>query len=176
VGRENGESIDLESLRQQGVRLAGRLTGFDVNRAHFAADLALNSAKAEVHLFQILGRIDRFISSNGMAEVVPAAESISRIQIGRTPRDIDLQAAGVRTVLWATGYRRSYPWLHAPVLNHRGEIRQYRGRTPATGLYVLGLEFMITRRSSQIDGVGRDAIEIANHISMQRPELREAVA
>jgi hypothetical protein len=27
----------------------------------------------------------------------------------------------------------NYPWLRAPVLDDRGEIRQVRGRTPAPG-------------------------------------------
>ena len=176
VGRSTGESVDLETLRAQGVLLAGRLTGLDGHRARFAGDLALSAAKADLHLRQILNRIDRFIETHGLEDLVPAAEEISSVRVGPTPREIDLGKAGIRTVLWATGYRRSYPWLQAPVLDGRGEIRQYRGRTPAAGLYVIGLEFMITRRSSQIDGVGRDAVEIAHHISMRGSGLEEAVA
>jgi putative flavoprotein involved in K+ transport len=71
----------------------------------------------------------------------------------------------INTVLWATGYRRAYRWLHAPVLDDEGEIRHTRGRTAAPGLYVIGLQFMIRRNSSLIDGVGRDAEEIAQHIA-----------
>jgi putative flavoprotein involved in K+ transport len=176
VGRQNDESIDLGILRSRGVRLAGRLTGFAEEKALFAGDLALTSAKADIHLKQILERIDRFITSHGLDASVPAAEPASSIQIGPTPRQMSLADAGIRTVLWATGYRRSYPWLHAPVLDHRGEIRQRRGRTPAAGLYVLGLEFMITRRSSQISGVGSDAREIAQQIAICGSNLWEAVA
>lgn len=39
--------------------------------------------------------------------------------------------------MWATGYRRYYPWLRLPVLDRSSEIRQRRVRTPVPGLYVL---------------------------------------
>jgi putative flavoprotein involved in K+ transport len=70
-------------------------------------------------------------------------------------------------VLWATGYRRQYPWLKVPVLNIRGEIVHDGGVTAAPGLYALGLNFLRTRKSSFIDGVGNDARVLAEHISQR---------
>jgi putative flavoprotein involved in K+ transport len=67
-------------------------------------------------------------------------------------------------VVWATGHRRSYPWLQLPVLDHHGEIRQHRGATPVPGLYVLGQRFQHHRSSNFIDGVGRDAVAVADHL------------
>jgi putative flavoprotein involved in K+ transport len=81
------------------------------------------------------------------------------------PTSIDLRSAGIRTVLWATGYRRGYPWLHVPVLDERGEIRHDGGITPEPGLYVLGLAFLRRRKSAFIDGVGDDAEALAAHIA-----------
>ena len=47
--------------------------------------------------------------------------------------------------------------------------------TPAAGLYALGLNFMRRRNSSFIDGVGRDASEIADHlVARQQGTLRHA--
>ena len=66
--------------------------------------------------------------------------------------------------MWATGHRRSYPWLRLPLLDQHGEIRQHRGRTPIPGLYVLGQRFQHRRRSHLIGGVGRDAAMVAEHI------------
>jgi len=82
--------------------------------------------------------------------------------------DLDLRASGIRTVVWATGHRRSYPWLRLPVLDRHGEIRQRRGRTPVPGLYVLGQRFQHRRNSSFIGGVGRDAEYVADHIAGRR--------
>ena len=79
--------------------------------------------------------------------------------------ELDLRAAGIRTVLWATGHRREYPWLQVPVLDATGEIRQHRGVTPVPGLYVLGQRFQHRRASNFIGGVGVDATFVAAHVA-----------
>jgi putative flavoprotein involved in K+ transport len=81
--------------------------------------------------------------------------------IGNSPTELDLQAADIRTVVWATGYRRSYPWLRLPVLSPEGEILQTDGLTSEPGLFTLGLPFMRHRSSAFIYGVERDAKAIA---------------
>lgn len=74
---------------------------------------------------------------------------------------LDLRKEGIRSVVWATGYVRRYPWLKAPVLDHRGEIVHRGGVTPVLGLYVIELTFLRCRRSSFIDGCGLDAEDLA---------------
>jgi putative flavoprotein involved in K+ transport len=70
----------------------------------------------------------------------------------------------VSTVIWATGHRRSYPWLHVPTVVADGEIVHRYGVTPVPGLYVLGQRFQRTRRSNFLDGVGADAVAITRHL------------
>jgi putative flavoprotein involved in K+ transport len=82
-----------------------------------------------------------------------------------SPGAIDLEAEGIRTVLWATGFRREYPWLKVPVLDEAGEIRHRGGITSAPGLYVMGQYFLRRRKSSFIDGVGRDAMDLTAHLA-----------
>ena len=60
---------------------------------------------------------------------------------------LDLSKAGVGCVIWATGYRRDYSWLHIPVLDVAGEVVHDGGITPIPGLYVLGLRAMRRRRT-----------------------------
>ena len=68
-------------------------------------------------------------------------------------------------MLWATGFRRDYVWLHVPaVLDAEGEILHRGGVTPSPGLYVLGLRFLRRRGSNFLDGVGADAAELAEDI------------
>ena len=69
------------------------------------------------------------------------------------------------TIVWATGYRREYPWLHIPVFDAQGEIVHRHGVTPVPGLFVLGLRFQSRRTSHTIGGVGRDAQAIADRIA-----------
>ena len=70
-------------------------------------------------------------------------------------------------VVWATGFRRTYPWLDVPVLDERGEIPHTAGVTSCPGLYVLGLQFLTRRKSAFIYGVGQDAEALAWRVSLQ---------
>jgi putative flavoprotein involved in K+ transport len=69
-----------------------------------------------------------------------------------------------KTVLWATGFRSDYPWLHLPILDHKGRVKHDGGVTPAPGLYQMGATFLRRRKSTFIDGVGDDARELADHL------------
>jgi putative flavoprotein involved in K+ transport len=71
----------------------------------------------------------------------------------------------VRSVVWATGYRRAYPWLHVPVLGRDGDVVQRRGVTPAPGLYVAGMRFQHRRGSAFLDGVRHDARDVVGHLA-----------
>jgi hypothetical protein len=87
------------------------------------------------------------------------------VRVGEGPRSLDLRETGVSTIVWATGYRREYPWLHIPVFDAQGEIVHRHGVTPVPGLFVLGLRFQTRRTSHTIGGVGRDAWAIADRIA-----------
>ena len=165
VGTPNNQTIDLGVLQEQGVRLAGRVSDVDDTRVVFCDDLQHNIDTAEQKLDRVLGNIDRFIDQTLMA--ADARDRRPAVQAANTPTEINLRDAGISTVLWATGYRRQYPWLKVPVLNIRGEIIHDGGVTPAPGFYALGLNFQRTRKSSFIDGVGNDARALAEHITQR---------
>ncbi|HEX7709107.1 MAG TPA: NAD(P)/FAD-dependent oxidoreductase [Thermoanaerobaculia bacterium] len=176
VGSDSGENVDLATLRSEGIQLAGHLNGLDGSQAWFADDLHQRVAEADERLLGVLNRIDRHIAAHSMESQVGRQEAVALTQPGEPPVQLDLREKGIRSVLWATGYKRDYSWLHAPVLDARGEIRQQRGETIAPGLFVLGLQFMIRRNSSFIDGVGRDAEEIAEAIHRPEAKLRREAA
>lgn len=165
VGTDDHRTLDLGVLRGLGVRLAGRVEGVDGRRVVLAEDLAATLAAADERLARVLRRIDAHVERSRPAAAVPPAEGIAPIRAPRAPAAIDLRAEGIRTVLWATGYRRSYPWLRVPVLDGRGEIVHQGGITPEPGLCVLGLQFLRHRNSSFLDGVGRDALALAAHLA-----------
>ena len=164
VGRPDRRSVDLATLHAVGVHLVGRVIAIDGHRVRLAPDLPASVAAADLRLRRLLGAIDRHIDTNGLRHEVLEPERTPAVAPTGVVRDLDLRAAGIRTVVWATGHRRSYPWLRLPVLDHHGEIRQHRGRTPMPGLYVLGQRFQHRRSSNFIGGVGRDAAFVADHI------------
>ncbi len=67
-------------------------------------------------------------------------------------------------VVWATGYRPSYPWLHVPVLDATGAPVHAGGITDVPGLVFLGLPWQRNRGSALLGWVGRDAEVLAAHL------------
>ena len=165
VGTPENRNLDLGGLQKKGVRLAGRAISAQGDRVHFADDLKAKVEAADSQMMQLLAKIDGFIESSG--DPAPAADldSITAVKVRTAPTVIDLRTENIRTVVWATGYDRLYPWLKVPVLDDRGEIRHEGGITPEPGLYVLGIRFQRTKGSNLIDGVGRDAEELTKHLA-----------
>jgi putative flavoprotein involved in K+ transport len=169
VGRPDGATIDLGLLRDAGVRLLGRAVGVEGGVLRLADDLAETTGAAQAALERLLARLDIAADADGAPTAEPDASR--RFEVPASPATLDLAADGFGSVLWATGYRRDYAWLKVPVLDAAGEIRHAGGVTPSPGLYVLGLRLLRRRRSSFIDGVGRDAGELAAaiHGHLARP-------
>ena len=115
-GSRGGENLDLNVLQAAGVRVTGRLLGFAGRHAIFGDGLAQDVEDAERRMRQMLERIDRFI---GGTDVLPS-QRVAPVELSTSPRNLDTRLLG--TVVWATGYRRSYPWLKVPGLDDRGEI------------------------------------------------------
>lgn len=175
VGRTDHSSLDLAILHEGGVRLVGRVLDVNGHRVRLADDLVATTAAADIKMAEILSRIDEFIVRTGVAATAPEPfHPTWPLATYDIPDVVDLKAERIGTVMWATGYRRAYPWLHVPVLDPRGEITHERGTTPVSGLYVLGLNFQRRRNSSFIDGVGDDARVIAHHIAHSIARVRVA--
>ena len=153
-GANGGEDLDLDLLASHGIAIAGRLTRFDGTRALFADDLEQNVAKADGRLRRLLGRIDDHPLAKGTV-----AETLEPLTVPVGPSTLDVRGFGA--IVWATGFRRAYPWLHVPVLDEAGEIVHKRGVTRVPGLYVLGLAYQHRRSSHFIGGVGEDAAFLA---------------
>jgi putative flavoprotein involved in K+ transport len=165
VGRDDHRDVDLPALQRLGVRLAGRLTAIDGTHLSLADDVTTTTRAAGERLRRILAQIDDHIVTRGLgAEVLAPDAPAPLLPTEPLPR-LDVHRDHLAAVVWATGYRRSYPWLHVRVLDHQGEIAHRRGVTPVDGLYVLGQRFQHRRDSNFIDGVRHDAAYLARHIA-----------
>jgi putative flavoprotein involved in K+ transport len=164
VGSTNGREIDLPSLAERGIRLAGRVTGAGGRELTFADDLATTAAAADSKLDRLLGRIDHFAATTGLENDIDPPDRPRQIAGGPDARQPLEKVDAIRAVIWATGYRRAYPWLRVPVLNAAGEIQQSAGRTPAPGLLVIGMRSQTRRSSTFLDGVRHDAALVVDHL------------
>jgi putative flavoprotein involved in K+ transport len=165
VGSPDRRSVDLTTLQDAGVEIAGRVVGMDGHRVRFADDVNHTVTDADRRMRRVLTEIDRHIDETGLTDEVLAPEAMAPVRPAPAPDGLDLRDRGITSVMWATGHRRTYPWLHVPVLDEHGEIRNSRGVTPVPGLYVLGQHFQHARNSDSIDGVGRDAEFVADHLT-----------
>jgi len=96
---------------------------------------------------------------------------------GRTVRFADhslLEDVGV--VVWATGYRPDYAWIHVPGVVREGHVVHRRGVSEVPGLYFLGLSWQHTRGSALLGFVNDDAAYLADHIATGRRAVVSATA
>jgi len=161
VGSDDDREIGLANLADQGVVITGRAVGALGSVVGFEDNLLQNVRQAERRREGLLARIDAYIADQGIDAPV---DNTARRQHGLLVPfrgAVDLKARGISTVVWATGYRRDYSWLHFDACDAQGELRQAGGVCDIPHLYALGLPFMRHRASSFIDGVGRDAEALA---------------
>jgi putative flavoprotein involved in K+ transport len=80
----------------------------------------------------------------------------------------------VRTVIWSTGFRSDYSWIHVPGVLTDGRVAHRRGVTEVPGLYFLGLSWQHTRGSALLGFVGDDAAYLADRIAAGRQAVTSA--
>jgi putative flavoprotein involved in K+ transport len=85
------------------------------------------------------------------------------------PRLADGSVLNVASVLWCTGFRLDFSWIHLPVLADDGYPIHELGRVRSQpGLYFLALPFQRDMSSTLLGGVGRDAELVATWILERR--------
>jgi putative flavoprotein involved in K+ transport len=157
TGVDGGHDVDLRKLGARGVVLLGRLTGASGDVVRFADD-------AEPILVAADEMYDAFVRA--VAERAGASVPARSPSTPVPPRpELSLRAAGVTTVIWATGYDFDHGWLHAPCFDATGDPVQRRGVTDVPGLYFLGLHWMHTFGSGTFLGLGDDAAHVAEHLT-----------
>jgi putative flavoprotein involved in K+ transport len=77
----------------------------------------------------------------------------------------DGRVVDVANVIWCTGYRPAFDWVHLDVFDQEGQPVHDRGVTAEPGLYFIGLFFLTSLASSLVGGVGHDAQYIARQIA-----------
>ncbi|MFY0610249.1 MAG: NAD(P)-binding domain-containing protein [Hyphomicrobiaceae bacterium] len=166
AGSPDNAMLDLNALAARDVEVVGRLAGLHNGRVQFSGSLANTCSLADLKMNRLLVGIDQWVEEKGSSNHYAPSHRFAPTNISTTPRlDMNLTDGSVKTVIWATGFRPDYSWLHVPVLDRKGRIRHDGGVVAAPGMYVLGLPFLRKRKSTLIDGVGADAEHLANHLS-----------
>lgn len=171
TGVGGGHEIDLRDYAAAGVTLLGHLEAVTGSRLHLADDLESLLAAGDESVGVFTRTVDACIARSGLAaptEAAPPAGSLRPVPprvVSPPIRELDLAASGIMAVVWATGFRRDFSWIDAPVFDGRGEPIHRRGVTGCAGLYFLGLPWLHKLKSSVLCGVGDDAAHLADHIA-----------
>jgi len=170
-GAGGGRTVDFRALAASGITLVGRTTSYEDGVLYFGNDLADNIRAGDANMLALMDAADAYVERNhldlppepGARELLPDPDCVTE-----PVRALDLAAAGITTVLWATGFTTDYSWLKVDALDEHGRPRHRRGVSSEPGVYFLGLPWLSRRGSSFIWGVWHDARFIADQIGIQR--------
>jgi putative flavoprotein involved in K+ transport len=182
VGAANsGAEIALEAAATHRTWLSGRHPGSEPTRPGSKIDWLVTPP-----FWFFLSRVARVTNPIGrrlrqqllnkglpLARVKP--KDLDAAGVVRLPRTVavhdgmpvmeDGRILQVANVVWCTGYRPAFDWVHLDVFDQDGRPVHYRGVAAEPGLYFIGLFFLTSAASSLVGGVGRDAEYIARHIA-----------
>lgn len=83
---------------------------------------------------------------------------------GGSPQLEDGTRLEVAAVVWCTGYRPDYAWIHLGVTGDDGWPIADGGISPVPGLYFLGIPFQVNAASMLVHGAGDDARRVGRHL------------
>ena len=175
----SGTQIAAEISQQHKVYLSGPNTP-NMPRKRFGKDIywwlyttGIMHVKAKSWLGKRLFKegigADALIGKS-LAEIVAENKLLRRgmlidFEAGKPFFENSETAEDVRNIVWATGFKNDYSWIKLPVLDKQGRPKQTRGKAEEeNGLYFVGMKFMYRADSSNMGGVGRDALWIATKI------------
>ena len=156
TGRDGGREIDLRQRALEGMKLYGSFRNVSGTRLHFAPDLSAHLDRADASYNGIRALVDQYIAEAGIDAPPEPAYTPPWTPAAETP-EIDFVNAGIRSVVWAIGFRPDYAWAQLPVFDGRGHPVHHRGVTPLAGVYFLGLSWQNTWGSGRFADVGKDA-------------------
>jgi hypothetical protein len=169
-GTRGGHTLNLHQFVRDGVALVGHLRGVHDGKIEFAPDLYENLSAADRFEADFVKRVDAYIARTGMAA---PEETLAVLRDGfdqEIKTELDLKAAGVTNVIWATGYGFDFSMIKLPVTDDDGFPIQKRGVSAFPGLFFVGLPWLHTAKSGLIFGVGEDARYIADRIAARSDE------
>jgi putative flavoprotein involved in K+ transport len=166
IGTPERATLDLNALDAAGVEIVGRLSAVRDGRALLSGGLRNQFALADLKMNRLLGTFDEWARNHPREADVDPPERFEPTRAPASSRlQIDLRNGEIRSIVWATGFRPDYSWLHVPVVDDKGHLRHNGGVVDAPGMYALGLPVLRRRRSTFICGADADAREVVDHLA-----------
>jgi putative flavoprotein involved in K+ transport len=168
VGRL-GHTVSLQSLAARGVVLLGRPTAIEGDRLLLDDTVGANISFGDRKSAEFNLATDDMIRTAGIeppaVEPDPADAPHPDPLSVRWPRELDLDAVAVGTVVWATGFGGDLGYLSGPLLGQHDTPVHERGVANVPGIYFLGFPWLWTRKSGIILGVDEDAAFVVDRVA-----------
>ena len=166
VGTPERATLDLNALAALGVQLVGRLSMVRDGRALFSGGLRNLFALADLKMERLLDTFDDWARTTRLDADIAEPERFQPTRLpDASPLQIDLRTGEVTSIVWATGFRPDYSWMHVPVVDDKGHLRHEGGVVDSPGMYAIGLPVLRRRKSTFIHGVEDDAREVTEHLA-----------
>ncbi|MCQ4632616.1 NAD(P)/FAD-dependent oxidoreductase [Shinella sp. CPCC 100929] len=167
-GAYGGNTVDFRRLAARGMTLLGRAETFEDGKLHFAPDLAKNIALGDANYLSLLDQADAYAKQQGLD--LPEEPDARRMEpdpacVTEPILTLDLKAAGITAIIWATGYAQDFGWAKLDAFDEKGRPVHERGVSRVPGLYFVGLPWLSRRASSFIWGCWHDADYLAGYIA-----------
>ena len=166
-----GHTLSLQFLAERGAHLLGRVRGVADGRLQLDDDLGANIAWGDARSADTTRLVDGWISRNGIdappADPDPADAPHPDPASVHSPEQLDLDAAGISTVVWTTGVAGEFGWLPPAVVGPDGHPLHAEGVSPLPGLSFMGFPWLRSRASGIIHGVDADAAFITERLTEQ---------
>ena len=175
-GAHGGKTVDFRRLAERGITLLGMTSGFEDGTLHIADDLKTNINAGDDNYRSLMKAADDYIERTGI-DLPPEPEAWDLPDdpacVANPIRSLNLAERGITTIIWATGFKFDYSWLHAAdALDEVGRPTHQRGVSKVPGLYFVGLPWQSRRGSSFIWGVWHDAKFVVDQIAIQESYLQ----
>ncbi|HET7419925.1 MAG TPA: NAD(P)-binding domain-containing protein [Candidatus Dormibacteraeota bacterium] len=164
TGHGGGHDLHLRTLHRMGVELLGHYVGAEDGTVHFADDLDQTLEASDKLAATFKKKVDDYCAGMGITndwEIPPPMKFGARTSV-------DLEREAITSIIWTTGYRPDYGWVHLPVFDDMGFPVQVDGRSDVPGLYFMGVHFQRKAQSAVLYGVGEDAEIVATDIVERR--------
>ncbi len=177
TGKNGGHTINMHQFVRDGIDLVGRIRDIQHDLISIQPGLHDCLRKADQFEEEFVQEVDQYIEEHHLSapeETLPHLDDGFYIP---ERRELNLREAGIRSIIWATGYAYDFSWVRCPVLGDDGLPMHNRGVTPCPGLYFIGMPFLHSGKSGLIYGCAEDAAHIAKAIGKGFAEIkRDAVS
>jgi putative flavoprotein involved in K+ transport len=164
-GHRGGHDVNLRQMARDGMVLLNRIERVGGEVLDLAPGLSASLARADGGFDQrFRPLIDKLID----AADIKAPPDDRRPLTYEPPElaSLDLEDAGISTVIWATGLDLDYGWIDLPILDEYGFPRHQRGISDVPGLWFIGLLWQHTQASATLVGPRIDAPHLVKEMGL----------